>query len=759
MYQRFYNFVDFYLSEINHIISEKIHDKNYTTEQASNEIIDKRRKIPLYLDNYGLPEDYLSDTQNKELLVEQIKKGINIVYNQDLFEQINQDEFIETLFFNNTEITFKDINKYGKKLKQYNADKNINNFYKLAFTDFDSERLVQEGERLEFQQALCDTFHLVKESDKAEFFAKFNVFFEEYLKTDIGSKRLELMFKKYAETEDKTIAIDNWTRDLINIVNQSTPNKSDLALDDNGKLVRGTKEAGLFDALYFIKKVDLNKQQQNELSEIQTTKDLIKFERQFDSIIQIQISATSDKGIDIEGESVFRHSLANTVISTTLNNYWKSSRDDNFINAFTKTNQADVKSNFDIQQGIITAFRQEHPKLVQKLDKGQDPETLFVAIQKDLTANPEKYIANKLDVDLQQRDIKKLNKFDIEQYLSFNDDEFYERSIFEPKSYFAIYYEYGINAKMKNITEVESNPLNEASMPEIAIAIQYSGIIKQSILEELDIDLEALHHYFESSFELRGIARNFEVDNERLNELSIDQIDEFVLHNFILSEHSVDNNYFLDRKRTQNFTKIVQGLLRDHFNSQTSEDLTEKDILNGLLLLKHQNCFFRDSELDIFRVVESDLEVHEKQLENEILPQYDGIISEISFYNKKDIPMKECSIEYKLNTLIEEQGKDVNSLKNNLSNIKEFLEDLQIDWRNQSIQESIDSIYIDPNIFGQHVELDKTQSREVNISENQSFEKTNGIIIDKFDRHTSKQMRNKSKENKKENKANRKYNK
>ena len=161
MSQRFHNFIDYYLSEINNVIFEQLNDKEYTVYHALKALIEKRRKIPEMLDYFGLPEDYFK-TSNKEVLIKQIQKDLNSIYDNDIFEEIDQNEFIDTLFFNQTQITFKDFSKYGKKLKEYNTNKNLNYLYQLSFANFDTSREINEGERLDFKMALLDTFELVK---------------------------------------------------------------------------------------------------------------------------------------------------------------------------------------------------------------------------------------------------------------------------------------------------------------------------------------------------------------------------------------------------------------------------------------------------------------------------------------------------------------------------------------------------------------------------------------------------------------------
>lgn len=722
MSQRFHNFIDYYLSEINNVIFEQLNDKEYTVYHALKALIEKRRKIPEMLDYFGLPEDYFK-TSNKEVLIKQIQKDLNSIYDNDIFEEIDQNEFIDTLFFNQTQITFKDFSKYGKKLKEYNTNKNLNYLYQLSFANFDTSREINEGERLDFKMALRDTFELVKDSDKAEYFSKLNIFFEEYLTTPVGQKRLDIMYKNFANNLDKKEAMRDWIVDLLNTVNQCTPNRDDLEIDKDGKLKRGTAEGGIFDALYFIRKYDINKAQQQELDNIDNLEDLNKFDKNFDSVAQIQISATADKSIDIESNSVFRHSLANIVIATTLNNHYKKTRELGFIDSFSMQEKSDIKYNTNILGSIINAFEGEHPELMKDInvDKTESPEKFFIALQKSLTKNPEKYINDKLSQEgftpIEQREIKKLQIEDMEKYLSYNKDESYVRSIFEPKSYFSVYYEYGIRKKLGHIDNNTNNQLNVLSMAEIALSMQYSALIKQSVTEDLKITLEAAQLFFEENFEIRCIARNFEIRNDKLNELSINEIDKFVLDNFVLSEYSIDNNSFLDRARLKNFSKIIEGLSRDDF-ATLQEEYPKELILENILKLKDKKCFSNDSELTIMSLIEEKIQRIEAQ-EEILLIKYKGLIDII----KEDIFEGEApniNRDYgKLYELIKKDNLDINLLENDNESLKSFLDSNGIDWKNGNPKEEIKIAY--KRMENENIEL--PQNINSNYKDNQRIDK------------------------------------
>ena len=703
MSQRFQNFIDYYLSEINTVIFEYINEKEYTAEHASKALIEKRRKIPEMLSFFDLPKDYLK-VQDKEKLVKQIQTDLNSIYDNDIFKEIDQNEFIDTLFFNQTQITFKDVNKYGKKLKEYNINKSLNSLYKLSFSKFDNSRYVNEGDRLDFKTALRDTFELVKDSDKAEYFSKLNIFFEEYLKTPVGEKRLEIMYQNFSNNPDKKQAMRDWTMDLLNTVNQCTPNRDDLELDSDGKLKRGTAEGGIFDALYFIRKYNINSQQQKELESINNLEELNRFDKKFDSVAQIQISATADKSVDIESNSVFRHSLANIVISTTLNNYYKKVRQEGFIDSFSTKEKGNSLYNANILGSIIEAFETEHPELLKniKVDKAESPEKFFIALQKSLTKNPEKYIEDKLvqdgSIPLKDRKVKKLEIEDMEKYLSYNKEESYARSVFEPQNYFSVYYEYGIRKKLGHIDHEKINQLNDLSMPEIAISMQYSALVKQSVTDDLKISLEAAQLFFEENFEVRGIARNFEIRNNRLNELSINEIDRFVLNNFILSEHSIDNNDFLDKARLRNFSKIVEGLSRDDFNT-LQEEYPKELLLEGILKLKDEKCFSNDSELTIMALIKE--KVQRIESENKLSKAEEEVL--LSKYKYSIYTMKEDLLEGdepninrdygKLYKLIQKDKLELDTLENNNEMLKSFLESHGIDWRTDNPKKEINKAY------------------------------------------------------------------
>ena len=757
MSYQFENFVENYVNRINDIIYHHIY-QNKSDIDEENGLIDRldkcRKNISYYLSEEGLNSSYLNDTPNVR---KYLKKSLRKIYSNDILNNDNIDDFINVMFFNQVEITQDEINKYGQNIINYNISQDINDLYNFQFLAVSKQNNIPDTEQEEFKRLFQESLEGLKVKDKAEFLANFNIFFEEYLQTEIGQKEIDLIFKKFKEnkTKDPEYAKREWLEDLINLATQSSPmsNEINIENEDSLKIKSGTASKGLFDGFFFIDKTKLSQEESNRLKEVNSLEELNKFKKKLTSIKQIQISATADKGVDVEGNSVMRHALANTVISTTLNSHWINSGDENFIDLFSRKDKS-LQENINIRNGIITAFRAEYPDMISeienslnKIEKENEQKFIFEKLQRKITEDPDSFIRLKVEnidrntimtdehiieyFNLNQKQIKEkiddlLFFFPKEkrETLFFSEDyeicrahpELKGDLIFEHKNYFAVYLNNALSKKRElDIDKSFDNPLNELEKHEILLLMQYSAIVKQKTFSYLnEFSLPAAQEYFNQSAEVRGIGANLQFDNQKLSELNItvEDIDRFAIHNFLLSDKAKDNSVFFNSSARDNFSIIIESnLVNDNIDniykndSNLNSHFINKKIQefknNRVFSLKYKDNIISQSikniklqEIDN-KIQEKDNKIQEKDnklQEKDTLKPYEKIISNISAIENLGYNIQEGGYDYKLNKIIKEHNTTAKIIDEN-DQVKDFLNKVGIDWKNKSFENAINEAY------------------------------------------------------------------
>ena len=770
MSYQFENFVENYVNRINDIIYHHIYQDKSDVDEEKNLIdrLDKCRKnISYYLSEEGLETSDLIDTPDVR---KDLKKSLRKIYSNDILNNKNIDDFITVMFFNQVEITQDEINKYGQNIINYNISQDINDLYNFQFLAISKKNNIRDTEQEELKRLFQESLDGLKVKDKAEFLANFNIFFEEYLQTEIGQKEIDLIFKKFKEnkTNDPQDAKREWMEDLINLATQSSPmsNEINIEYEDSLKIKSGTASKGLFDGFFFIDKTKLTQEESKKLKEVNSLEELNKFKKNLNSIKQIQISATADKGIDIEGNSVMRHALANTVISTTLNTHWINTGDKDFIDLFSRKDKS-LQENTNIRNAIITAFRAEYPDIVSniennltKIEKENEQKFIFEKLQRHITEDPDRFIRLKVEnidrntimTDEHIKEYFNLNHKQIKQKreeLFFLEDheidqthpELNEDLIFEHKNYFAVYLNNALSKKRElNIDNSFDSPLNDLEKHEILLLMQYSAIVKQKTFSYLnEFSLPAAQEYFNQSGEVRGIGANLQFDNQKLSELNItvEDIDRFAIHNFLLSDNAKNNSVFFNSSARDNFSVIIESnLVNDNidnlykndsnlnssfiykkiqefknnrvFSLKYKDNIISQSIKNSKLQEKDNKLQEQDNKLQ-----EQDNKLQEqdnKLQEQELLKKYEKMISKISGIEELGYTIPEGGFDYKLNQIIKSNNTSAKTLDDN-DEVKEFLDQAGIKWRNESFENAINQAYIEVDINSSK-KIDNTQNKK-----------------------------------------------
>lgn len=756
MSYQFENFVENYINKLNDIIYNHMYQNdngNYEGKELVEKFDNYRKHISEFLAEEGLSSSSLIDTPNVR---KDIKKSLKKLYSNDILNNDNIDDFIDIMFFHKIKITEEEINKYGQNIITYNISQDINDLYNFQFLAISNQNNFSDTEQEEFKRLFQDSLDGLKVKDKAEFLANFNIFFEEYLQTEIGQKEIDLIFKKFKENKKNDLedAKREWIEDLINLATQSSPmsNEINIEQEDSIKIQTGTASKGLFDGFFFIDKTKLTQEESEKLKNINSLEELNKFKKKLTSIKQIQISATADKGVDIEGNSVIRHALANTVISTTLNSHWINTGDDNFINLFSRKDNT-LQENTNIRNAIITAFRYEYPDIISniennltKLEKENEQKFIFEKLQRSITDDPDRFIRLKIDnvnedtiiTDEHIREYFDLNKKQIKQKreeLFFLEDHEIERTnpelnedlIFEHKNYFAVYLNNALSKKRElNIDKSFDSPLNDLEKHEILLLLQYSAIVKQKTFSYLnEFSLPAAQEYFNQSGEVRGIGANLQFDNKKLSQLNItvEDIDRFAIHNFLLSNNAKNNSVFFNSSARDNFSIIIQSnLTNDNIDNLYKNDsnFNSTFLYNKIQELKNTRVFslkYKENiisqSIDKFKLQETENKIKESEnkiKEQELLKKYEKMISNISTIEKLEFPIPEGGFDYKLNQIIKSYNTSAKILDDN-DEVKEFLDKAGIKWRNQSFENAINQAYIEVDINSSK-KIDNTQNKK-----------------------------------------------
>ena len=609
--QNILNFIQDYYSEYNGFIEEYIqnisgdeNEDNQLKENLFNNLIELKNSIPSKLAAYGLKDSDLTSKLKKEHDVISLIQNIYKKYDLTLSEGVTKN-ILATTILGTQDINEKEVEKYIKKINKYTNDQIINNLYDLAFINNKNEDH-NNNFKISFAKFFKESLVKLKAYEKAELYSQLNVFIEEYTKTDLGKKHIEILHKQYLEDlksednlKDQKYAVKNWMMNILSAYNTCTPTENNILIDQDEKIKIKTAKGGTFDALLFINTTDIPQDRKEEFKSITKIEELNKFKLSISSISQYQISATSDKGFQIESGSVIKHCLSSLVINKILNLYSISDVEDNFRDLFSTTNIGSARFNQNMKGAITHAIKEICPELIDHLFKNKkelQDEDFFIKIQQKMNENPilfidylnNKYYHNKKGQDLIKETIHLTEQdMDIFNNLEKKYDIFQKRrSIFKTKSLLCLFrieeayanklLDIEIKTPLSLRNEVKKHHL---STNDVILLIQFNSIVKSSYFGSESIDNKSIIRIIDNSFDIRGIGLKNKYNNELLEKFKIADIDELILNNFIYGHNSLSNLKKLNKQDMDNIVKCIViyfNSIKDNEHKHEREKIFEK---------------------------------------------------------------------------------------------------------------------------------------------------------------------------------------
>lgn len=582
------NFVIVYMSYINSILNKysDIYNNDFALNEAINDIRsfrnNKIKKDNMLLEN-NLPSNFLDDLNSKDKINDIYKALVNL-YSQENLKGLPKKQFVKTLFSSelNVEIDESFIIFYKKNIEEFKLKKDVDALYKLTLFSNDNNESLNNT----IKTKLEILFKGLQIKDRAEILANLNIFYEQYAQTDLGSHHLTLFKKKYLSdlcTDAKNAEI-NWMLNIIETASSYSPSKIYKELEINNQsnsinIISKTNSGGKPDGLFFINNTKLNDKDLERLHKIDNLDDFENFKSSIKEISQILICTTTDNSVDIELDSIARHSLGNIFLSTLLND--SVEKDQYFITSFSHNKKNSFKDgNINIRSAIISAFRDHFP---EEIDENKNPDEIFNSVQQKILKSPisyiNKYISKNLDkINLKRKydglqpvdeikDMFLLTENNLDILLKSSEDN----NIFNAKGIVCLYSKNNVSKGRKlNDNDSKVPQIIELSKEEKVILIQYAALLKENLLKEQNkakIETELCNKFADQCLMLTAYSTTKEISNTKLRKINQDDIDFYVLNTFLLSEHTENNISFLDTSTRKNITKIIEHILNNYIEN------------------------------------------------------------------------------------------------------------------------------------------------------------------------------------------------
>jgi hypothetical protein len=626
--KRLKRFVYDYIESIEDAI---VFSNTMDTEEISEKITGIRDEIPSRLEEQSFDSD-INLIDPKE--IENILKKENIVN----FIPTSLNDFVSTMFYSKANLSTEEVNCYQKNVEDFQLSQDINYIYDLTFIKNGNEN--NSNSNSDFKTLLDRTFKDLQVKDKAEFVSNISIFLENYLSTDFGRKKIELINENYqkelANGVDNKKACVDWFQDLIDCVNSSTPKNINLEYNKEKNELKGkTESGGLFDGWYIINQTSyksLTKEDKEIFDNATTTKELDKLEDSSSSKKQLQISTTTTRGVTLEKDSIVRHALANAVIATTLNEYLELQSDSAFIDSFSKK-VIGIEGNSSMRGAIIGAYK---GIFGEDFFKGIDIENLdkegaikaINRIQKESTEKPGFYIKKLLkrkkeflSDDIKDK-IKKddLSKEEIEAFMNLDKlNQFGVRNenvwLFKPVTNVSLHYTNKVSSK------IESPSISNLEPTEFAMLIQYSALLKMNITNTCHISTTGINEFSKKHIKLTGSSCSLKCNNQLLSDYKINDIDKNIIKTFVLSKNGIENARKLNQGTKESLSKLIESTLNDRdYLEDLNIDINEyAEKVEEMLSVRNpsplSNSFFSSisSKIDNIKKDKKILE-HEKEM-------------------------------------------------------------------------------------------------------------------------------------------------
>ncbi len=561
------------------------------------------------------------------------EKIINILKNDKINKILPKDleSFVNTMFYSGAILTHKELKSYQETIENFELTKDLSHIYQLAFIE--QENIEEDKITNDFKSTLNSIFKNLKVKDKAEFVSNINIFLENYMETDFGNKKIELINKKYKKAiskgEDSREICKEWFQDLIDTVNSNTPKNISLVYDkEKNNLKASTETGGLFDGWYIINQTkysELSKENQIKFDNAKNESELNHLENSFSRKKQLQISTTTDRGLAIEGDSIVRHSLANAVIATVLNEHLEIQNDSSFIDSFSKQ-VLGFEGNSTMRGAIISSFKSvfgsdffEDLKIED--NDGIGSKKAIEIIQKKTTKQPVHYIKRllKRKEDLLPKNVKEilnneglsttLSEEEMDSFLNLKhlntvDGKENDNWIFEPLSNVSLFYNNRVTSKIEDAMFQEK----KMTASEQAMLIQYSALLKMKVTRDVEIiDLSALNRFTKDHIKLKASSPSEKYNNNFISNLTIEDIDKNIIKTFVFSEHAKENSRNLNQSTKDVLSKIISSTLK---NDKYLEDINVNLIsfskkIEEMIKITKPSCFSNKFIEDIMTTQEN----------------------------------------------------------------------------------------------------------------------------------------------------------
>tara|TARA_Y100001960_G_scaffold334186_1_gene446770 strand:- start:38519 stop:40972 length:2454 start_codon:yes stop_codon:yes gene_type:complete len=659
------NFVQQYMSVIENYIEifedESIYlkpnDEDY--EKAYDKMIDSisdfrdSKKVKEYLQSEGLGKNWL-ETVSKDK-ISTLSSIMNQLYGaENLPGTRNKSSFITTLFFKNTDLDKKVLEKYIQKINNFTLDKDINTLYNFTFLNENNNAKSVNIEDSKMKKHLTNIFKSLEKKDRAEIISSLNVFLELYENTDFGSKHIELINKEYqrglnAGEED---AQRKWLDNILEAASSCSPSKiyNSINYSNNngtGTLIKKTESGSRVDGLFFINSTKYNGETLKNLKNIESLKQLLEFKQKYKNEEQILICATSDKSIDIEKDTIIRHPLANMFLSKLLNSEMK--KDYYFMSNFNNNIKGSFKDgNVNIRNAIVKAFRSidYDNEIPDPNNKNYNAEEAYNKIQSKILKNPVRYINEDINKNLDLinekrindglQELKKIEKKHLltKEYFKEYIDLYQEDNGFNAHSY-VCFFQKGNVHKSREVKERDVNikKIKRLGKEEKIALIQYAALVKSLILkEDSEISVDLCNNFADSCLKLRCFSDKKTLKNDIFDKVKTDEIDIYVLETFVLSKDFEKNINFLDNNLKKNTSKIIDHVLKEYNEVGENSFLNKygvesRDVFNRInyILENNLNLFHQDIKENI----KSSLNTYNSNIEIKNRKEFDHIRNEI----------------------------------------------------------------------------------------------------------------------------------
>lgn len=659
------NFVQQYMSIIENYIEifedESIYlkpnDEDY--EKAYDKMIDSisdfrdSKKVKEYLQSEGLGKNWL-ETVSKDK-ISTLSSIMNQLYGaENLPGTRNKSSFITTLFFKNTDLDKKVLEKYIQKINNFTLDKDINTLYNFTFLNENNNAKSVNQEDSKMKKHLTNIFKSLEKKDRAEIISSLNVFLELYENTDFGSKHIELINKEYqrglnAGEED---AQRKWLDNILEAASSCSPSKiyNSINYSNNngtGTLIKKTESGGRVDGLFFINSTKYEGETLKNLKNIESLEQLLEFKQKYKNEEQILICATSDKSIDIEKDTIIRHPLANMFLSKLLNSEMK--KDYYFMSNFNNNIKGSFKDgNVNIRNAIVKAFRSidYDNEIPDPKNKNYNAEEAYNKIQSKILKNPVRYINEDINKNLDLinekrinnglQELKKIEKKHLltKEYFKEYIDLYQEDNGFNAHSY-VCFFQKGNVHKSREVKERDVNikKIKRLGKEEKIALIQYAALVKSLILkEDSEISVDLCNNFADSCLKLRCFSDKKTLKNDIFDKVKTDEIDIYVLETFVLSKDFEKNINFLDNNLKKNTSKIIDHVLKEYNEVGENSFLNKygvesRDVFNRInyILENNLNLFHQDIKENI----KSSLNTYNSNIEIKNRKEFDHIRNEI----------------------------------------------------------------------------------------------------------------------------------